>query len=169
MFTVPSPEAVLIAQTYGLWIQTGAIVLSAVAAFALIIYSRKIACRRATLDLIMTEQSNDNQIKDRNHFINLRNKGQLVKWATADHAGTEESAIIRSALNRYELVAIGIKRNTVDGKLYKQWCRSTFIKDWTACKPFVAELRNSSKNKMFYSECEKLAKKWAKGAERDHV
>ena len=169
MFTVPSADAVAIAQTYGLWIQTGAISLSAVAAFLLILHSKKVSCRRATLDLILTEETNPTSMSARREFILLRDGGDLVNWATAANAGTTQAITIRAALNRYELVAIGLNNKIVDEDLYKEWCRSTFVKDWIACKPFVTQLRATTHNNKYFCECEKLATKWANQEERARV
>ena len=166
---IPSQDAIAVAQTYGLWIQTGAICLSAIAALFLVLYSKNIACRRATLDLIMAEETDPSHRETRLAFIKLRQKGELVKWAMAEHVGSPETSHIRQVLNRYELVAIGIKNKTVDENLYKAWCRSTLVKDWTACKSFVTELRSTTHIMTVFCECENLARKWATKEELTHI
>jgi hypothetical protein len=166
---VPTANAVTIAQTYGSWIQTGAICLSAIAAFFLILWTQRIACRRATLDLIMHQESDLGQIKERRSFIDLRDKGNLLQYAALDKASSVEAASIRATLNRYELVAIGISRKTLDAKLYLRWCRTTLAKDWIACKPFVMQLRQNGGRNTFYCEFETLARKWAEKAEKTQI
>jgi hypothetical protein len=168
LLPVPTDEAVKIAQTYGLWIQTGAILASAIAALLLILWTKKVACRRATLDLIMIEQTNRGHIRDRQQFIRLRDAGNLVHWAMVAQAASRETAIIRATLNRYELVAIGIFEGTLDNTIYYRWCRTTLVRDWIACKPFVTQLRHGN-NAAYFCEFEKLAKKWASRDEKPHV
>lgn len=156
-------------QNYGLWIQTGAIVVSAIGISIVACTHRIVARRRATLDVIMQEQTHDGMLAVRQRFIALRDAGHLVAWAAPDKAASAESTDIRSILNRYELVAIGINEKTINPRIYKRWCRTTLIKDWTACKPFVTQLRQNTANPKFFCELETLAKKWAINSERDHV
>jgi len=117
----------------------------------------------------MIEQTNADLIDNRKKFIKLRDAGHLVQWAAPDKSGSDEAALIRAALNRYELVAIGIFGGTVDGDLYKGWCRTTLVKDWIACKPFVVQLRQSTQTSTYFCEVEKLAKEWASASEKNHV
>jgi len=122
-------------QNYGLWLQSGAIFFSLVGVIFSIRATRKIARRRATLDLIMSHQSNEFLYKQRQEYIVLREAGNLVQWAAPDKAASEQQSILRAALNRYELIAIGIKEKTLDGRVYKKYTRSGLVKDWRACKP----------------------------------
>jgi len=154
---------------YGLWIQTGAIVVSAVGVIITIILQRRIACRRATLDLVLIEQTDIETINKRTCFVTLRDKGHVSKWADPDNTHSDESAILRSVLNKYELVAVGIKQGTIDEKLYKKWCRTTLVKDWIACKAFVMQLRHNADIPTYYCEIEELAKRWATSDERKHI
>jgi hypothetical protein len=156
-------------QTYGLWIQTGAIVVSAIGVGVVAYTHRIVARRRATLDIIIQEQTHDGMLATRQKFIELRDAGHLVAWAAPEKAAAPETTVIRSTLNRYELVAIGISEKTINLRIYRRWCRTTLVRDWTACKPFVTQLRQNTNNPKFFCEIEALAKKWARGAERDHV
>lgn len=152
----------------GLWLQTGAICVSAIAAILLILWTRRVACRRATLDILMQEQTNGDLISERRRFIDLRDKGdRLVQWA--GQPSSAECATIRTVLNRYELTAIGIFCGAVDEALYKSWCRTTLVRDWTACKAFVTELRSTARNPKYFCEFEKLAGRWALPAERADI
>lgn len=76
---------------------------------------------------------------------------------------------MRTALNRYEIIAIGIRESTLNGRLYKRWLRTTVVKDWIACKPFVMQLRQNTQTPSLYCEYEWLAKKWALPEEKAHV
>lgn len=153
-------------QTYGLWIQTGAIVLSALAAALTILWNTKIARRRATLDILLQEQSEASLINERTEYVRLRDAGHLAQYAMPDETGSDNAAIIRSILNRYELIAIGIQQGTVDGKIYKKWCRTTFVKDWIALKPFVTQIRQTAGTSVYLCNFEALGRKWANKQER---
>jgi hypothetical protein len=77
-------------------------------------------------------------------------------------------AATMSILNRYELVAIGINQRTLNGKIFKVFARSTVVKDWIACKPFVTQRRQSTSTPTLYIQFEDLAKKWATKEEKSH-
>jgi hypothetical protein len=155
-------------QNYGLWLQSGAIFLSFVGVIISAGVARSVARRRATLDLIMAEQANEFLVKSRKAFIELRDAGHLVKWADPAHAASVEAFTIRTVLNRYELVAIGIGESTLNGRVYKEYARSTVVKDWTAAKPFITQMRQTTKTPTYYCEFENLAKKWANHDEVHH-
>lgn len=155
-------------QVYGLWLQSGAIFFSLIGVILSISANRRIARRRATLDLLMEEQSNDFLFHSRLEFIALRQAGQLVQWAAPDKAASNEQGILRAALNRYEIIAVGIAEKTIDGRVYKRYVRTTLVQDWLACKPWVMQMRQNLKVPTYYCEIEKLAKKWANSEERKH-
>jgi hypothetical protein len=155
-------------QNYGLWLQSGAIFLTFVGVIISAAVARGVARRRATLDLIMSEQSAELLVNIRQKFLALREIGHLVQWADPLQATSDESKTLRSILNRYELVAIGIKEATLDERVYKNYIRTTFVTDWIACKPFVVQRRQTTKNAKLYCECESLAKQWASEAEKSH-
>ena len=116
----------------------------------------------------MSHQSNEFLYKQRQEFIALRDAGNIVQWAALDKAASEEQSTIRAALNRYELIAIGIKEKTLEGRVYKRYTRSGLIQDWRACKPWVMQMRQNHSVPVYYCEVEALAKKWATRQERVH-
>ena len=153
---------------YGSWPTAGAILLSAVIGAAVALCSiseqRKIARRRATIDLLARKEWDKYYLEDRKEFNRLRNdpKG-LVHWASTSYDETDEKSIIRNILNYYELIAVGIKEGTLDEEAYKRWFRSTLIKDWKQAKAFIMEVRRNTNAPTIFCELEELAKKW--GAE----
>lgn len=156
-------------QNYGLWLQSGAIVVSFVGVIVMITWMRLIARRRATLDLVLAEESIPELIEQRTVFGQLRDAGHLAQWADPAKTTTQEAAVIRAILNRYEIIAIGIQKGTLDEKIYKKWCRTTLVKEWVACKPFVMQLRQNAQTPAYFCEVEKLARHWADNSERQHV
>jgi hypothetical protein len=155
-------------QNFGLWLQSGAIFLSFIGVIISAAVTRGVARRRATLDLIMSEESNDLLLKTRQKYLDLRAKGHMVQWADPSKASSDEAAILRSILNRYELTAIGIKKRTLNAALYKVFARTTVVKDWIECKPFVTQRRQSTSTPTLYIQFEALAKKWATKSEKTH-
>lgn len=134
-----------------------------------VLWTKHIACLRATLDIVLTEQTDTGTIEKRTSFTKLRDDGHLSKWADPKNTHGAEAGVIRASLNRYELVAIGIKKGALHEGSYKAWCRTTLVKDWTACKPLVMQLRHNDQTSTYYCEFEALAKKWANAEERKHV
>lgn len=152
-------------QNYGLWLQSGAIFLTFLGVVISATVTRNVARRRATLDLIMSEQSQETLISNRKKFIALKKAGHLVKWADPEQADTDSASVLRAILNRYELVAIGINEKTLNERVYKNYGRTTVVGDWIDCKPFVMQRRQTKNNPKLYCEFEKLAKKWCKNGE----
>jgi hypothetical protein len=155
-------------QNFGLWLQSGAIFLTFLGVIISAAVARGVARRRATLDLIMAEQSTEILLTTRQKFLALRNQEVLVKWADPAQAASDETLVLRSILNRYELVAIGIKEKTLNARVYKDYARTTVVKDWIACKPFVVQRRLWTSTPTLYVEYENLAKAWAKPEEKPH-
>lgn len=169
---VPSPVTALSTtdiQTYGLFFQGAAIVASAIGLGLTLWTSRNIARRRATLDLLLMEQTDEAVIAQRRIYITARNSGALLTWAPKNQAETPEARAINATLNLYEFVAIGIKESTLDGDLYKRGYRTTLVKDWIALKPFVMEMRRLHDHPTFFCEYEELAKNWATPTEKPNV
>ena len=123
---------------------------------------RRIAKRRATLDIMLKEQGDPSLLAQRKKFTVLRNSKTIKKYALPEHADSAKATTIRSILNFNELIAIGISKETVDADIYKRFCRTDYVDDWIGCKPFVMELRRQGENSTYYCEFESLAKEWAK-------
>ena len=131
--------------------------------------NRAIARRRATLDIVLSEETDATHVDQRTQFVKLRDLGGLAQFAAPAKTTGKEASLIRAVLNRYELVAIGVFSGSLDEKSYKSWCRTTLVKDWKCVKPFVAQLREQSDTPTLYCEMEKLAKKWATKSEKPHL
>ena len=162
---ITSASATLTAAEVANIIQTGAIVISAIGVIVTIVWANRIARKRATLDMVMAEMMDPTQIEQRREFIKLRDEGNLVKYADPEHAETSAPYYIRDTLNTYELIAIGIKQGILCEKSYKDWARTTVVKEWMACKPFVTQMRQEAGVSTYYCEIEALAKKWANSSE----
>ena len=155
-----------ILQAYGPALSAGAILLSAAVASAIALYSieeqRKIARKRTTLDALSQKEWDRDYIDSKHTFNKLRDHDDgLIKWAQIENRSSDETKIIRSTLNDYELIAVGIKEKVLDEELYKRWFRASFIKDWQQSKAFIMELRRSENMPKAFCEFEWLAEKWS--------
>jgi len=153
----------------GLCLQAGAITVSGVIAVLVIIWNVRIARRRATLDILINEQTHSTTITERTDFLKIKATRDVLQWTTDDKAGSPQLETIRAILNRYELVAAGIKCKALDAKLYKHWTRTTLVEDWIAFKPLVVHVRAKNGNPKLFCEFEAVAKKWAKNSERELI
>jgi hypothetical protein len=153
---------------YGLWVQTGAIFVSALSVIVTLNVQGRIARRRATLDLLLLETTSLALTEQRRLFLELRDRGRLEQWADKAKVSSEEASLIRSILNTYEPVAIGIDQKTIDPAIYKRWYRTSTVRDWLSLKTFAHAYQQNFNPKLF-CEFEKLAKKWANADERKHV
>ncbi len=151
------------------WAQTVVVPVSFIGVIITIVWQQRIAKRRATLDMILAQQSNALLLEPRRKFAALRSTNDIAKYARSKNKHPDEILTIMSVLNFNELIAIGIDEKTVDEPIYKRYHRTEYVHDWIGCKPFVMELRDQSENPTYYCEIEALAKKWAKDDERERV
>jgi len=117
--------------------------------------------------MIMMEQTNDFLLQTRRDFLQLRDAGNLVQWADPAKTATAETTVLRATLNRYELIAIGVEESTLDERVYREYHRTTLVRDWIAFKPFIIRRRENTHTPTYYCKFEALAKKWAKASELD--
>ncbi len=151
------------------WAQTVVVPVSFIGVIITIFWQQLIAKRRATLDIILTQQSNEFLLKQGKAFTALRNSDNITQYALPEKAGSHEVLSIMAALDFNELIAIGIFEKTLDERIYRRYYRTEYVNDWIGCKPFVDGLRQQSGNQTYYCEIESLAKKWANTAEQTRV
>ena len=152
-----------------LLIQAVFLPVSILVVIATLFWQQRIAKRRATLDIILAQQSNALLLEPRRKFVALRATDNITQYALPENADSDEILSIMSILNFSELIAIGIAEKTVDERIYKRYYRTEYVHDWIGCKPFVEELRRQGENPTYYCEIETLAKKWAKEDELKRI
>ena len=147
-------------ETAGFWIQTGAFLLSAIGAVAVIYYNNLAARKRATIDLVMHQKS-DNRFMEARKKIKLLmgNENECCAKYFKDHNSDEYKAILE-VLNSYEFVASGIRETAFDESIYKRMQYSIVTSDWDSLHGFVAEIRNKNNAQTLYKEFEWLAMRW---------
>lgn len=144
-------------ESYGFWIQTGAIVLSAIAAVAVIWISSRSAKKRATIDLILDQHAND-ELNAALAMVYTIHDDQ--KKFTDLPAGSDERKALVKVLNYFEFVSLGIRRKAFDETIYKNLKFSDLMRLWKASEVFVADIRNTKNSKTIYQEFEWLSTRW---------
>lgn len=152
-------------QNYGLWLQSGAIFLTFVGVIISAGVTRNVARKRAILDMIGDEQTNPYLVATRTKYLKLRLAGHMVQYAKPELVDTDDAATVRSILNRYELIAVGIRNKTLHEKVYREFWRTTLVRDWIALKPYVMERRTLVNSPKAYEAFEALAVSWATKSE----
>ncbi len=153
---------------YAPWVQAAFIFLSFIAAAVAIYYSTLTARRRATIELLISECTDRDWIEITRKFVELKQtQDALVRWALDQNSTSEEFGVIKSQLNKYEMIAIGIRGGTICKRIYKRWWRTQLVADWMKTKSLVHELRGHNGNPKIFCEFEALAKSWAKNDERE--
>lgn len=155
--------------SYGPVFQVGAIVVSLLVAAITISYNTRIARRRATLDLLINEQTHETSVRHRTDFETIKEGGNILQWVSPANLKSDQLQTIRSSLNRHELIAIGIKGRAIDAKLYKRWFRTGLVEDWISFKALIIHIREETKTPSIYCEFEWLAKKWADRNQKSRV
>ncbi len=67
---------------------------------------------------------------------------------------------IHYVLNRYEFIALGIRRGAFDEELFKDLHYSSFMKLWRCTKPLIMEIRSIGGIDTIYQEIELLTCNW---------
>jgi hypothetical protein len=174
----PTPEIWLLGETKGFWIQTGAFLVSAIAAAITIFYNakqvrllreqnkdnEKSARSRATVDVVLHQKSDTELQASRQKFAELHaTKQSFTKYACGELTDfKEENRAILDVLDGYEFIAAGIRTGAFDELMYKRMKCSLVIRDWKTLEPYVLELRRTTGRSRLYAELQWLAVKWEK-------
>ena len=104
--------------------------------------ARQLARRRATLDLIEKVESSEHYRGLTDAFRVVRKTGSFAHLvAPRDAASRRTRGQVLDYLNHYELVAIGIRQEILDGGMYRAWMESAFVRDWNAAADWVQATR----------------------------
>ncbi len=153
--------ALLLGETIGFWIQTGAIILSAIGAIAIIYNNSHQAKKRATIDLVLHELSDKEIIDAKNHVRKYRESGNpFAELSAKAHDDNPLNGYLQTVLNHHEFVATGIKEGAFDEEIYKRMKRSLVLRDWQALEPYISEKRRQERRDKLFSEFQWLAYRW---------
>jgi Domain of unknown function (DUF4760) len=145
-------------ETWGFWIQTGAFLLSAGAGAYVIHHNGVLAKKRALIDLIIHQKSDEKLLAATQVVYRLHEDGKHLSALVG--TDSEERRSILLVLNNQEFIATGIRMGAFDEKVYKQMQCSNVRKLWTTASGFVQELRKIDGRQTIFQDFEKLALKW---------
>lgn len=146
---------------YGSIIVGGAVVVSAIGAIWVVTSSRAVARKRAALDLILHIESDGDLIVARNRFIDIiRSDTKSEVYGREDKRGSDETKAIRTVLNINELVAVSIRENVIDERVWRKWFNRAFISDYEEMTGYIDEVRKSRDNPAIFEALEETALRW---------
>lgn len=156
---------------YRIYLTPALVLVSTIVAVIALVNTRRLARRKATLDLIEKGESTDHYRELNKTFSGLRRgKGfaHLSKPAPTDE---DDRSRVNDYLNHYELVAVGIFQRILDEKFYRSWMRAPFVRDWNAAVDFVQRERwrretdgTWTYNEKIFCNYQKMARRWSKEA-----
>ncbi|MBK4215720.1 DUF4760 domain-containing protein [Paracoccus caeni] len=123
---------------------------------------RRIARRRTTLEFISKREWDSDYLHNRMEFNRLKNDVEtgLEFWVRDNQKNSPQLNVIRTILNDYELVAIGVLEEDLDDDLYRSWYKSTLINDFDKCRNAIETLRARLQNEQIFCRFEALAARW---------
>lgn len=145
-------------ETWGFWIQTGAFLLSAFGAIAVIHYNGKQARLQALINLL-TQQKTDVELIAATKLINELHARE-ARWTDhMDHGCAERKAILK-VLNNLEFIAVGVHMKAFHETSYKQMQFTNVQRVYKASSAFITVLRQEARVPTLYQDFERLAKRW---------
>ena len=130
---------------------------------------RKQHKQKSTIDLLISNNTNEYYRKRRKAYMRMRDSGmnftalacKLDKQVKSTDEERRHNFIVLDVLNSIEFICVGIKEDLFDEAVYKRMSESSVIKDWNTLKPYIMELRRvSGDNDKLFCEFEWLATKW---------
>lgn len=144
-------------ESLGFWIQTGAFLLSALAAAFIIYHNGKLSRLRATIDLIMHQKSDQELLKCVSEVYRLTDSNQSF---SALKTGSEDLRCVLRVLNNHEFIACGIRSEAFSESVYKQMQCSNLLKVYRSSKPMIDDLRRKHSIPTLFQDFEWLAERW---------
>lgn len=144
------------------WVQTTLIGFSAFFAYLAFRSHEKTSRQRATIDLMLAQNSDSNYQTMRDDFAKLRaDKADLTTQLNDNPISRrEDNRPIMAVLNQYEFISTGIREKALDEKIYRSVYRGILIRDYEFMTPWLTQLRSLESNPKIGEEFERLALKW---------
>ena len=129
---------------------------------------RQLTADRATLNFIADREiHNPEWRRIEAVFFEQMNPGEEANeptWKQLINPSTrrarEDAIDVRTFLNHYELVAIGITEKIINERLYADWYKTSYVRIWQKASAFVCAIRKEKDSKRIYCNLEEQAKKW---------
>lgn len=148
---LPPGEAVLIVEVparqpaYIPYLAPGVTLLAATVASIIAIVAlrntRSVARQKATLDLIEKRESTAHYRDLSRTFFELQKGPGFMHLVAPSDADRPTRKQVFDYLNHYEIIAIGLRQNILDEKIYRAWMEGAFVRDWNAAADFIQRER----------------------------
>ncbi|KGQ46802.1 DUF4760 domain-containing protein [Gallibacterium anatis] len=152
-------------ESYGFWVQTGAVLLSAIMAVLAILHNGRMARKRTTIDVLLQENQDKELIAAKFTVFNLArdaNNSFVDIYFKEKEKQSDTYKQITMLLNRYEFIAQSIHNKAFEEKIYKQMQYTNITRMWDRLCPLIYEIRQRQNASTFYQEFEWLATRWKK-------
>jgi len=147
-------------ETWGFWIQTVALLVSAAGAIWLIYSNGEAEKLRATVDLVLN-QKQDKELQDALRHVRELREAKVTNFSKyLENRDSEDFKSIMRVLNNYEFIAAGIEEAAFDERLFKRMQCSVLLDNWKVLCGFVMEIRGQYNHPTLFQEFQRLAKKW---------
>lgn len=111
----------------------GILIISTSVAVAAILFARRTARQKATLDLIERVEATEYYRDLRTAFSSHRQANSLSRLhKPVTYADKLDRQKIQDFLNHHEIISIAILNGVLDRKMYYSWMAGPFIRDWNA-------------------------------------
>jgi len=146
-------------------IQAVCIVLSAIAAFAVIWHNGRISRQSSTIGMVRNTFFDTKEKASYENFKDViqkyeDNQTSLAVLADADHDKSDDTEAVLRQINSYEMVALGITKGVFDERFYKRWFFSQLTRDYRKVTPYIDAVRERYQNQAYFCEFEALANRW---------
>ncbi|MDE8035780.1 DUF4760 domain-containing protein [Actinobacillus equuli subsp. equuli] len=169
----------LLGESYGFWVQTGAIILSIIvtgfyarkailsngsSAKETLEHNQRMQQTRATIDLILQENQDVELNQAKQTISKLPENASFLEYLDVREEDSDEKKQIKQSIrvlmNRYEFIALGIKNEAFEESIYKELQFSDVTDVWKKSKPLIMELRRRKGKNTYYQEFEWLTDRW---------
>lgn len=158
----------ILGESVGFWVQLVVLIVTAGIAYFTLKKNEKMARKRATIDLVLSENQDDNFRGIKEQYALMREDGTNFTLLVCDTSKdtdrlkeiAEQTEIVIAILNQYEFIASAIFENALDEDLYKRMKKGVVIRDWDVLEGFVLELRKQQNRPKIFCETERLVKRW---------
>lgn len=145
--------------------------LAGVMALLSIASQRQVAREKATLDIILKSESDDHYKDLYKNFLDTRRDVDSVLnkstcFLLQSDLSSDDLTQLDEFINHYELIAIGIKKKILSGKVYKKWMRSVYVKHYIECYHYIQYLRFIYPHSKVFENYISLATKWLQPEEK---
>ena len=147
-------------------------IVSAIIALRALRNTRSVARQKATLDLIEKRESTEHYRAISRTYFELQSGPGFMHLVdpTPDDKPLRKSVF--DYLNHYEIIAIGIRQDILDERIYRAWMEGAFVRDWNAASEFIQRQRWKHADGAWqyrasiYENYQHVACRWSKDAIR---